>query len=34
MFGENRERWVKYISIFIGVVVIGSMVVSTFAYAL
>jgi hypothetical protein len=32
MFGKNRDRWLKGISIFIGVVVILSMVVSSFAF--
>lgn len=34
MFGKNRERWLKGISIFIGVAVILSMIVSSFAYTL
>lgn len=34
MFGKNRDRWIKVISIIIGVVVIGSMIVSTFAFTL
>lgn len=32
MFGKNRERWLKGVSIFIGVVVIASMIISSFAY--
>ncbi len=32
MFGKNRERIVRIISITIGVVVIGSMIISSFAY--
>lgn len=32
MFGKNRERLIKIFGIVIGVVVIGSMVFSTFAF--
>lgn len=32
MFGKNRDRYLKGISIFIGIVVIASMVISTFAF--
>jgi len=31
MFGKNRERWIKGLSIVIGVVVIASMIISSFA---
>lgn len=32
MFGKNRDRWVKTFSIVIGVVIIVSMIVSSFAF--
>jgi hypothetical protein len=31
MFGKNRDRWIKTVTIVIGVVVIGSMFISSFA---
>jgi hypothetical protein len=31
MFGKNRDRWLKIASIIIGVVVILSMIISSFA---
>lgn len=31
MFGNNRDKTLKIISIFIGVVVIASMIISSFA---
>ena len=34
MFGKNRERYVRIVSIVIGVGVILSMVLYTFAFAL
>jgi hypothetical protein len=32
MFGKNRDRWLKTVSIIIGIVVIASMIVSSFAF--